>query len=32
MAPKRRENNFMVSTLEKLLVFQVNYAHYANLF
>jgi hypothetical protein len=32
MAPKKLENNFLVSTLGKLLVFVVNYAYYANLF
>jgi hypothetical protein len=32
MAPKKLENNFLVSTLRKLLVFLVNYAYYANLF
>jgi hypothetical protein len=31
MAPKKLENNFLVSTLEKLLVFLVNYAYYATL-
>jgi hypothetical protein len=31
MAPKTLENNFLVSTLGKLLVFLVNYA-YATLF
>jgi hypothetical protein len=32
MAPKTLENNFLVSTLEKLLMFLVNYAHYTALF
>jgi hypothetical protein len=32
MAPKKLENNFLVSTLGKLLVFLVNYAHDATLF
>jgi hypothetical protein len=32
MAPKTLENNFLVSTLGKLLVFLVNYAYYATLF
>jgi hypothetical protein len=32
MAPKKLENNFLVSPLEKLLVFLVNYAHYTTLF
>jgi hypothetical protein len=32
MAPKKLENNFLVSTLGKLLVFLVNYAYYAHLF
>jgi hypothetical protein len=32
MAPKKLENNFLVSTLGKLLVFLVNYAHYTTLF
>jgi hypothetical protein len=32
MAPKKLENNFLVSTLGKLLVFLVNYAYYATLF
>jgi hypothetical protein len=31
MAPKKLENNFLVSTLGKLLVFLVNYAYYATL-
>jgi hypothetical protein len=31
MAPKKLENNFLVSTLAKLLVFLVNYAHYTTL-
>jgi hypothetical protein len=31
MAPKKLENNFLVSTLGKLLVFLVNYAHYGTL-
>jgi hypothetical protein len=30
--PKKLENNFLVSTLGKLLVFVVNYANYATLF
>jgi hypothetical protein len=30
-APKKLENNFLVSTLGKLLVFLVNYAYYATL-
>jgi hypothetical protein len=30
--PKTLENNFLVSTLGKLLVFLVNYAYYATLF
>jgi hypothetical protein len=30
MAPKKLENNFLVSTLGKLLGFLVNYAYYAN--
>jgi hypothetical protein len=30
--PKKLENNFLVSTLGKLLVFLVNYAYYATLF
>jgi hypothetical protein len=29
--PKKVENNFLVSTLRKLLVFLVNYAYYATL-
>jgi hypothetical protein len=32
MTPKKLENNFLVSTLGKLLVFLVNYAYYATLF
>jgi hypothetical protein len=32
MAPHKLENNFLVSTLEKLLVYLVNYAHYTTLF
>jgi hypothetical protein len=32
MAPKMLENNILVSTLGKLLVFLVNYAYYATLF
>jgi hypothetical protein len=32
MAPKKVENNFLVSTLRKLLVFLVNYAHYVTVF
>jgi hypothetical protein len=32
MAPKKLENNFLVSTLGKLLVFLVNYTYYATLF
>jgi hypothetical protein len=32
MAPQKLENNFLVSTLEKLLLFLVNYAYYATLF
>jgi hypothetical protein len=32
MAPKKLENNFLVSTLGKLLVFVVNHAYYATLF
>jgi hypothetical protein len=32
MAPQTLENNFLVSTLRKLLVFLVNYAYYANIF
>jgi hypothetical protein len=31
MAPQKLENNFLVSTLGKLLVFLVNYAYYATL-
>jgi hypothetical protein len=31
MAPKKLENNFLLSTLGKLLVFLVNYAYYATL-
>jgi hypothetical protein len=32
MAPKKLENNFLVSTPGKLLVFLVNYAYYATNF
>jgi hypothetical protein len=32
MAQKKLENNFLVSTLGKLLVFLVNYTYYATLF
>jgi hypothetical protein len=32
MAPKKLENNFLVSTLRKLLVFLVSYAYYATIF
>jgi hypothetical protein len=32
MAPKKLENDFLLITLGKLLVFLVNYAYYANLF
>jgi hypothetical protein len=32
MAPKKLENNFLVITLEKLLVFLVNYAYYVTPF
>jgi hypothetical protein len=32
MAPKKLENNFLVSALVKLLVFLVNYAYYATIF
>jgi hypothetical protein len=32
MAPKKLENNFLASTVGKLLVFLVNYAYYATLF
>jgi hypothetical protein len=32
MAPKKLENNFLVSTLGKLLVFLVSYPYYATLF
>jgi hypothetical protein len=32
MAPKKLENNFLESTLGKLLVFLVNYTYYATLF
>jgi hypothetical protein len=32
MAPKKLENKFLVSTLEILLVFLVNYVYYATLF
>jgi hypothetical protein len=31
MAPKKLENNFLMSTLGKLWVFLVNYAYYATL-
>jgi hypothetical protein len=31
MAPKKLEDNFLVNTLRKLLVFLVNYAHYTTL-
>jgi hypothetical protein len=31
MAPKKLENNFLVSALGQLLVFLVNYSYYANL-
>jgi hypothetical protein len=31
MAPKKLENNFLASTLGKLLVFLVNYAYYVTL-
>jgi hypothetical protein len=31
MAPKKLENNFLLSTLGTLLVFLVNYAYYATL-
>jgi hypothetical protein len=31
MAPKKLLNNFLVSTLGKLLVFLVNYAYYSTL-
>jgi hypothetical protein len=31
MAPKKLENNFLVSTLGKLLEFLVNYAYYETL-
>jgi hypothetical protein len=30
--PEKLENNFLVSTLGKLLVFLVNYAYYSTLF
>jgi hypothetical protein len=30
--PRKVENNFLISTLGKLLVFLVNYAYYATLF
>jgi hypothetical protein len=30
--PKKLKNNFLVSTLGKLLVFLVNYAYYATIF
>jgi hypothetical protein len=32
MAPKKLENNFLVITLGKLLVFLVNYVYYATFF
>jgi hypothetical protein len=32
MASEKLENNFLVSILEKLLVFLVNYAYYAPFF
>jgi hypothetical protein len=32
MAPKKLENNFLVSTLGKLLVFLVNHAYHATVF
>jgi hypothetical protein len=32
MTPKKTNNNFLVSTLGKLLVFLINYAYYATLF
>jgi hypothetical protein len=32
MAPQKQENNFLVSTLGKLLVCLVHYAYYATLF
>jgi hypothetical protein len=32
MAPKKLEQNFLVSKLGKLLMFLVNYAYYANIF
>jgi hypothetical protein len=32
MAPKKLENNFLVSTLGKLLLFLVNYSYYATFF
>jgi hypothetical protein len=32
MAQKKLDNNFLLSTLGKLLVFLVNYAHYTTLF
>jgi hypothetical protein len=32
MAPEKLENNVLVSTLGKLLVFLVNYTYYATLF
>jgi hypothetical protein len=32
MVPKKLENNFLVSTLGKLLVFLVNYEYFATLF
>jgi hypothetical protein len=31
MAPEKLENNFLVNTVGKFLVFLVNYAHYATL-
>jgi hypothetical protein len=30
--PKKLENNFLVSTIRKLLMFLVNYAYYETLF
>jgi uncharacterized membrane protein YozB (DUF420 family) len=32
MTTKKLENNFLVSTLGKLLVFLINYAYYATFF
>jgi uncharacterized membrane protein len=32
MSPQKLENNFLVSTLGKLLVFLLNYAYYATIF